>query len=105
MFQSEVFFKGYPYDSRARKRTQLLTPNSPALAEGEGVTATWLVQSRSSGCIIIYSVKLIRRVPSGEEATATWLVVLYLSHASKKINRKSAPDELSLVSNEKNKRR
>lgn len=52
-------------------------PNSPALAEGEGVTATFLGLPGRGGTNC--PVKLIRRAPSVDGVTATFLGNLILT--------------------------
>jgi hypothetical protein len=110
MFQPKMLFEAYAYHSRVGERDSrpkgIMYLNSTLFPEGEGVTATCLGQCPSRGIIIIASSrKIIHRAPSVEEVTATCLGSLFVSDECKEINRKSAPNELFLVSNYKNERR
>ena len=106
MFQSKMLFEAYSYNSGVGERDPCIrrkTPNLLLLAEGEGATATSLGQRPSrGGIIIILSPKIIHRVPSVEGATATSLGNLLVTDGCKEINRKNAPNELFLVSKQKN---
>jgi hypothetical protein len=78
MFQPKMLFEAYAYHSRV----------------GEG-------DSRPTGIMYLNSTLF----PEGEGVTATCLGSLFVSDEYKEINRKSAPNELFLVSNYKNERR
>ena len=114
MFQSNVLFQASPDNSIPGKRglySRKCTISSPRLvnllllAEVEGVTATSLGHRPSGGGNYLFSraLKIIHRVPSVEGATATSLGNLTLLNKCKKINRKSAPDGVSLCFSVKNK--
>lgn len=80
--------------------------NSTLFPEGEGVTATCLGQRPSrGGKYQSRNLKIIHRVPSVEGATATCLGILNIAKECKKINRKNAPNELSLFNNDKKRRK
>lgn len=102
MFQSDVFSANHSNNRKLRKGDQkkesLILSNSTALPEGEEVAATSLGKS-----IIRNRNKKIRRVPSVEEAAATSLGNLSIIKNHIKINRKNAPNRLSLCSNNSNK--
>lgn len=106
MFQSKVLFEAYTYNSGVRegntRSAGVIFLNSTLFPEGEGVKATCLGQCPSRGSILITrSLRLIHRVPSVEGVTATCLGNLLLIYGCKKINRKNAPNELSLVFKQK----
>src|SRR5262245_5344050 len=112
MFQPNVFSKACSEDRSARKRSAKRqaklnpikqTTNSTLLAEAEESTANVLGQLSSRGGKytslergLNFRKGLIHRVSSAEESTATVLGILTLDNRSKKINRKNAPDDLSL---------
>ncbi|NQY73884.1 MAG: hypothetical protein HRT90_03885 [Candidatus Margulisbacteria bacterium] len=109
MFQSKVLFEANTYNSGVRegntRSTEVKPFNSTLFPEGEGVTATCLGQCPSKGSIIITSSqRIIHRVPSVEEITATCLGNLFVSDGCKEINRENAPNELSNCNNNKTKR-
>lgn len=109
MFQSKMLFEAYTYNSDIREGNSsskgLKSFNSTLFPEGEGVTATCLGQCPFRGSIIITrNLRIIHRVPPVEGATATCLGNLLVAYEYKEINRKNAPNELFLVSNQKNKR-
>ena len=102
MFQPYVLFKTCSYHKgtgkggpfrRVSSQIKINNLNSAAFAEGEGATATSLGRPKGEikGCF-----GLIHRVPSVEGATATSLGNLKLIRKRKKINRKCAPNGLSL---------
>ncbi len=101
MFQPYVFFTHCSDYSGSREEDWAIMPNSALFPEGEGVTATSLGQRPSWGG----KFSIIHRVPSVEGATATSLGILFLLRKCKEINRKNAPDELSLLLKKKHKKR
>ncbi len=108
MFQPKMLFEAYTYNSGIRKGDSrsagVKSLNSTLSPEGGGVTATCLGYCPFRGSIIIHYLRIIHRAPSVEEVTATCLGALLVVDKRKKINRKNAPNELFLVSNQKNKR-
>jgi hypothetical protein len=98
MFQSHVFFKNNSYNSTTRKRTKISLINIPInltmLAEREGATATSLGILESF--VDIFHREIIHRVPSVEGATATSLGNFNVTLKYIKINRKNAPNGVSL---------
>jgi len=108
MFQSHVFFKDYSNNRSPGKRVgnaiRDIALNSAVLAEEEGVTATFLGRPVRGGKYLTLLQKQIRRVPSVEGATATFLGNLNLSFKCIKINRKNAPNKISHCNNNKTRR-
>lgn len=103
MFQPNVLAANNPDDRSTRKRAlkrwiaknSTIVTNSTALAEREGGTATSL--GRLKGVFLKRrACKKIHRVPSIEGDTATSLGNRILPIGHKQINRKNAPNELSL---------
>ena len=117
MFQPNLYFEANSYNTSSRKRALFRRirlnkrsqrgirriQNLSALAEGEEVTATFL--GRLQGGVLIFIrfllYKKIHRVPSVEEATASFSGNLILTCINKKLYRKNAPNELFLIFNNK----
>lgn len=107
MFQSYVLFEAYSYHSGLRKGNRfskgVRSHNSTMHPEGGEATATCLGQRPSGGGILkTDGVGIIHRAPSVKEATATCLGISTTYKIFEFLSRKSAPNELFLVSNYKN---
>lgn len=101
MFQPNVLFSdnsNYPKSRKAQLDKLIIVIksliNSTLLAEEEGDTATRLGRPKGEKGESLS--KLIHRVPSIEGDTATRLGSLILKEKKQKINRKNAPNKLSI---------